>query len=313
MSKKGGVASEKEQGEPAIDSVFDFLYHDSRRIGSFLSQFDESGLLTGIKQGEAVTRGAKRGWKVAAGAEVPLIGGGNVGLERSPGETGSETMERSYDPFWTNARFFLDTIDQRGLIHDNLENAAYGQFVKVTGYLTVIDLVMFKEAWKLSAVQKIVRKGLPKPQPTGNRHSRRSGQNQEPQVGIDEANLMLELIQIMPHAVHASILSSGNEPERVWGALRDEYMVTPASEMVLTHGRMVQGEWTMIGILNGRPDIETLGDNTLMEARQSIPHGLVDSAVGRVAETLAPMVRLALGRPTGSYAVTPLLIFRQVT
>lgn len=70
MSKKGEAASAKEQGEPAIDSVFDFLYHDSRRIGSFLSQFDESGLLTGITpEGRHEARRMKAGigvdnWKL---------------------------------------------------------------------------------------------------------------------------------------------------------------------------------------------------------------------------------------------------------
>jgi hypothetical protein len=224
-------------------------------------------------------------------------------------------MERSYDPFWTNARFFLDTIDERGLIHDDFETASFGQFVKITGYLSVVDLVMFKEAWKLSSVQKMVRKGLPKPQPTGNRKQRLSGQSQEKLPGIEEANLMLELIQLMPHAVHASILSSeGEQITTVWGALREEYMVTPASELVLTHGRSVPGEWTMIGILNGRPDIEAIGqDEALMAARMELPQGILDSVVGRVAETLAPIVRLSLGRPRGAYAVTPLLVFRQVT
>lgn len=317
MSKKDVVASEKEQGEPATDSVLDFLYHDSRRIGSFLSQFDESGLLTGIKQGEAVQRGSKRGWRVEAGAEVPLIGGGNLGLERSPGESGSETMERSYDPFWANARLFLDAIDQRGLIYRDFATAGFGQFVLVKGWLTIIDLVMFKQAWPLQSIQKIVRKGLPQVQPSGNRKQRRSGLINEPperQPDRDEINMMLDLIQVMPHAVHASIMSSEiDEPTTVWGPLREEYMATPASELVFTHGRTLPGEWTMVGLLNGRPDIETLAGNPAVEARADIPPGLVDSVVGRVAETIAPIVRLTLGRPVNSYAVTPLLVFRTVT
>jgi hypothetical protein len=317
MSKKDVVASAKAHAEPDIDSVFDFLYHDSRRIQSFLAQFDDSGVLTGIKQGETASRGGKRGTKLEVGGQVALLGGANLGIERGPSEAGAETMERSYDPFWTNARYFLDTIDERGLVHEDLPNATFGQFVKISGYLTVIDLVMFKEAWKLPTVQKMVRKGLPaatQQQQIGNRHQRRA-QGQQPQSSqMDDANLMLELIQIMPHAVHAQILDAKADPMRTaWGALREEFMVTPASEMVLTHGRTIPGDWTMIGILNGGPDLGATHDQQLIESRQNLPPGIVDSVIGRVAETLAPMVRLSLGRPAGSYAMTPLLIFRQVT
>lgn len=67
------TASQEEQGEAGPDSVFDFLYHDSRRIGSFLSQFDNNGLLTAINQGESASRNARRGWSVELGGEVPLL------------------------------------------------------------------------------------------------------------------------------------------------------------------------------------------------------------------------------------------------
>lgn len=65
MSKNDVTASQEEQGEAGPDSVFDFLYHDSRRIGSFLSQFDNNGLLTAINQGESASRNARR--------EAPLV------------------------------------------------------------------------------------------------------------------------------------------------------------------------------------------------------------------------------------------------
>ncbi len=93
MSKKGEIVSAEEQGEAAPDSVFDFLYHDSRRIASFLSQFDANGLLTGLTQGEGVAKGARRSKKFGFGAQAPLLGGGNLEFEIGPGETGAQTRE----------------------------------------------------------------------------------------------------------------------------------------------------------------------------------------------------------------------------
>jgi hypothetical protein len=86
------------------DSVYDFLYYDARRIGSFLAQFDDSGHLQQVRQSDTARKGNKRGFKITAGAGAPLVGTGNVGFETQPYDTGSESSERIYDPLWSNAR-----------------------------------------------------------------------------------------------------------------------------------------------------------------------------------------------------------------
>ena len=42
----GSEASGAVPGEPESDSVFDFLYYDAPRVGSFLAQFDPSEIST---------------------------------------------------------------------------------------------------------------------------------------------------------------------------------------------------------------------------------------------------------------------------
>ncbi len=311
MSEKDVTASPEEQDEAKPDSVFDFLYHDSRRIGSFLSQFDNSGLLTGIRQGEIASRSARRGWKVGVGAELPLLAGAKLDVERQPGEGGSESFERSYDPFWTNALTFLDMLAERRLIQPQIEEAALGQFILVKGWLSVLDLAMFKNAWSLRSIQAAIKAGQTVPEAMGNRQQRR-GQGKQPQRAQmpNEADLMLELMTVLPHTVHASIMT---DHETIWANLREEFMVTPSSELVLTHGTSMPGEWAMLGILNGRPDHGNIEhQQRLAEMRSNLPPGLMNSAIGLMAQTLAPIIRTALGRPTSAYAVTPILIFREV-
>lgn len=315
MSKNAVTASLGEQGEAAPDSVFDFLYHDSRRIGSFLSQFDANGLLTGLTQGESVTRGAKRGYKIGLGGNLPLLGGGNVDYERGPREGGSESLERAYDPFWTNALTFLDFLEERRLIVPQIEQAAFGQFVLARGYLSVLDLAMFKQAWNLPTVQQAARAGQQPDQASsgGNRHERRKqGQHRAPQTSQmpSEVDMTLDLLKVLPHTVHASIMT---EHETIWANLNEDYMVTPPSEIILTHGASMPGEWAMLGILSGRPDFgETEFQQMIAERRSNLPPGLVNSAIGHLAQTMAPIIRTALGRPASAYAVTPLLVFREV-
>ncbi|MBC7160115.1 MAG: hypothetical protein H5U21_08725, partial [Porphyrobacter sp.] len=168
MPKSDEIASTEEQGEAESGSVFDFLYHDHRRIASFLSQFDVNGLLTGLTQGEGVTKGAKRSKRLGVGAQAPLVGGGSLDFEIGPGEAGSQTLERIYDPFWVNARQFLDVLTERDMIQRDISAANMGEFVLAKGFLSVLDLVMFKEAWKLPSLQRMIKAGMGLEKPMGN-------------------------------------------------------------------------------------------------------------------------------------------------
>lgn len=314
MSKNDVTASQEEQGGAGPDSVFDFLYHDSRRIGSFLSQFDNNGLLTAINQGESASRNARRGWSVELGGDVPLLAGAKVAVERAPGEGGSETFERSYDPFWTNAVAFLDILTERGMIMPQLENANLGQFVLVRGWLSILDLAVFKHAWELKTVQQAIRAGAQNnsSEVSGNRQERRAQARQQnaPRMPRDE-DMTMELMTILPHTVHATIMT---EYETVWANLRDEFMVTPSSEILLTHGASLPGEWAMLGVLSARPDFGAQEHQTRMaELGSALPPGVLNSAIGQLMATFSPLIRTALGRPMGAYAVTPLLIFREVS
>lgn len=305
MSKKGEIVSAEGQDEPESASVFDFLYHDSRRVASYLSQFDNSGLLTGVTQSENSAKGTKRGKRLGLGGNTPL-GGGSIELELGPGETGSEGMVRVYDPFWANAMQFLDVLEVRGMLQRDLSKADIGQFVLVKGWLSVLDLAMFKDAWKLPSVQKKVKEGaFPKIKSTMTQAQKAEIREQK-----DNADLMLEMIQIMPHSVHASLLSSDEDPQLLWCTLKEDYLVTPASDLTLAHGATMPGEWAIVGILSAKPDYLTMdmGDGV----DESAP-GVMQSVVGQVAKTIAPIVRVALGRPAAAGAITPLLIFREVT
>ena len=267
--------------------------------------YTPNGLLTGLKQGEMASKRSMRGWKIGVGAELPLLAGAKLDVAREPSESGSETMERSYDPFWTNALTFLDFLTEHGLVQTDIEEAALGQLVLIKGELTVLDLAIFKEAWGLKTVQQAVKAGQPS---SGNNN--KTGRPSGPKMP-NEADILLELLGVLPHSVHASLEAENNT---IWAALHDEFLVTPASEIVLTHGWRMPGEWAMIGILNARPD---LGANDFQQRLAAItadlPAGLMNSAIGQMAKVLAPMIRMALGRPLNAYAVTPLLVFREVT
>jgi len=304
MSKKGEIVSNEELDEAENASVFDFLYHDSRRIASYLSQFDNSGLLTGLTQSDSASKGSKRGKRVGLGGNTPL-GGGNIELEIGPGEVGSESLVRVYDPYWANALQFLDVLEERGMIQRDLQDAAIGQFVLVSGYLSIQDLGMMKEAWKAPSIQRKVKAGV-----GGDRKKANMTAAQKAAAREEEENtqLFLDMIQIMPHSVHARMLIAEDDSTKlVWCALNQENLVTPASDIVLTYGAMMSGQWSIIGILSAQPEFLTPDLNGTFDETDL---GLTESIVGQLTKLLSPVVRVSLGRPSAAYAVT---LFREVT
>jgi len=152
MSKNAKKVSAKERGEQKNDSVYDFIYYDRQRVGSFLAQFNASGHLQQIKESESASKGGKHGVKISAGASY-LGTGANLGFEHAPGEHGAEATERVYDPLWTNALVFLDYLEERGLLQRNVPAARIGQFILATGALSVADLPLLRKIWETPAMK----------------------------------------------------------------------------------------------------------------------------------------------------------------
>ena len=286
-------------------SVLDFLYHDSRRVGSFLAQF-EVGHLQQLTQTKDGSRGKVETSEAEAKGSVGIAGGSYKGSTARSVDI-AEGYSRVFDPHWANASAFLNYLSENDLIQRDISASRMGEFVLAKGYLSVLDLVMFKEAWKLPSLQRMIRAG------TGaNQHTRNltSAQKAAAKEQKDNSEMVLDLIQIMPHAVHASLITSDDNPQMVWCPLREEYMVTPASELVLMHGVKIPGDWSILGVMNAPPDYVVDGLNPTVDGSEP---GMMQSLVGQVSNLIAPLARVALGRPAAASAVTPILIFREVT
>jgi hypothetical protein len=302
--------SEREQGEQERDSVFDFLYHDARRVGSFLAQFDDSGHLQQITQSESRTKGLKRGWKFSLGGGVGEFGTGEASVERGPGEGGSQASERVYDPLWTNARTLLDYLFEREMIQRDIWQAALAQFVLVKGTLVVLDVAMLKGAWERPLIKKLIS-GQNESDADLNRHQRRRnaalGQEKPP----TNTHLLIELLSILPHSVQAQLVGDNFS---AWCSLAPEGLVGLSSDLVLKHGSLVPGLWHILGVLDAKPQPGPAADGRgKLTGLEEAVVGLAETEVGTLAARLSPFTRRLLGRPYGAFGLTPLLIFREVS
>lgn len=297
-SRKQETQSNEEQDGLNIGSVYDFLYYDARRIASFLSQFDSSGNLREIVLHESVHDSKQSTGKGKVGGGVPLMASGEGEYSRGTSEARELGNQRIYDPIWTNARAFLDFLDEYNMIQRNVVDANMGQFVLCSGSLTVVNLQLIEKTWRLPSVQALAKEGAEGPTPN---RQQRSAKNREKSTSNPELDLVMDILSILPHTIQAKL--SGDVD--VWCSLAEDGMSTLASDITLKHGTSVPGIWHALGVLDAK--LDHYGDD---EASADMLAG--EEIAANLMVMLGPLARRLVGRPEDHYAITPLLIFREV-
>lgn len=289
--------SSEAQDPPENGSVYDFLYHDARRIGSFLGQFNPDGHLQGL-QTHAVT-GRNRASKTAGSGTggVPLVASGTASHEQGEGQHWDRGAQRTYDPLWANARAFLDYLAGADLIEREASKAAIGQFILVSGRVFVIDTGMIKSLTTGPLFRKSIHSS------TNSRSDSRRSRAEAPN-GTD---LGIEMVGSMPSTVQARVATNTNDV--YWGSLIVDGLTSSPGDLMLKHGIQLAGEWSVLGILDAVPN-EALSDfeTEVQSAITVATLGPLIGGLGVMADTIRPM----LGRPSEAYGVTPLLVFREV-
>lgn len=310
MSDNKKSLSTPEGGSSENDSVYEFLYHDHRRVGSFLSQFDPGHLSTLTRTHEAHKHTSERFGRAFALGAPKVLGAGNDSSEEEGAGT-KDTLQSAYDPYWANALALLNYLDARGLIRRDTASAKLGDVVLFSGPLSIVDLGMIKSMWALPAMQDLIRSNNEAEAGQQTRQERRAaGEKRQPADDLDpNTRLLLEILPTLPHVVTATI---GSARHQSWATLEEQFLVGSGSSLVLKHGSSIPGKWHMLGILDAVPDVGSLDGIAEGLGAVNAPPSLPSSLVGMLSGMLAPIVRFLLGRPVEAYGATPLLIFREV-
>jgi hypothetical protein len=285
--------------------VLDFLYHDSRRVGSFLSQFD-SGHLTQLTRtheaSEATSESASREFGLGL---TPIVGGKSNSAENT-GVAKKDGLQSVFDPYWTNARALLNYLNEHGFIERDIATAKMGQFVLISGKIIPLDMQSLKPVWSLPSIKrKIIAGESGDDASAGNRAARRaSGKGK---LDNTENELAAEVLPHLPHSPQMHII--GNE-FAAWCSLQPESLIGTMTDLVLKHGAHIAGTWSILGILDAQPDDDE--DAFTQSELVTLAIAITPALVAKMALDFAPITRQQLGRPEHSYGITPLLIFRAV-
>ena len=90
--------SDAASAPPDRSSVYDFLYHDPRRIASFLAQFTQYGHLKSLSRLESTTEAASDKGVVTGRAGIPIVGSVGGSGETTASESVTEAITTTYDP-----------------------------------------------------------------------------------------------------------------------------------------------------------------------------------------------------------------------
>lgn len=290
-SKMQKIGSPAASDQPENDSVFDFLYHDAQRVGSFLGQFDPSGVAHSRKRANQVSKATSDQSSGNLSVNVG-VAKGQIGDQGAISAGSQQSAETTYDPLWANARAFLDYLTQRNLLEDDLYGARIGQFVLFKGALSVIDTGVMKKAYNLPFFRRAV----------GINDAAAKGKPGVKAAPANDLEFAFEMLGILPHQAQASIASPSAS---VWASLKDESLAISTADLLLKHGVTIPGEWAIVGILDAQPDIVTDLENPEFGSDAA-------GAIALLMRVIAPIARRILGRPEDAFGVTPLLIFRQV-
>ena len=238
-------ASEKQSQDQRSNFVYDFLYHDVRRIASFLAQFQDYGILQSIKSTESTSHSGSVKGGVEAGLSVKVIGHGKGAIDWTAVDDERDAAERTFDPLWTNAQTLLNYLESNSLISRDISTTGIGKFVLISGRLSVVDISIMRKIIENPTIKAHLKSdSAPKSE---NRHERRSHTQKTP----SESELGLELISAYPLTVQASIFDAENS---AWCSLREDCFAIPPGDLLLQHGVHIPGKWHMLGILDAKPD-----------------------------------------------------------
>lgn len=299
MSSKSDPKSDKASESPDASSVFDFLYADTARIASFLSQFDQYGHLVEYVAARQETEGQTETGQIGASIGVPKALGVHKDKTSSVQSSANESDQRKYDPKWINALNFLEHLAVKDLFERDVEGAQIGQFVLITGKLQILNFASISKLWSSGAVEGLVRAAMPPMgQPKSRQQARAQGRKgaSEP----DQVNLLLDLYQAWPHLAQGMLKSNVD----TWFTLNEGGLSTSSSDLMLKHGISLDGEWSMLGVLDAMPASSYSEDDADLVADGAI--------VANLLRHLIPIARQSFGRPAHTYGVTPLVIFREI-
>ena len=290
-----------EQGLLPRPSVYDFLYQDHRRIGAFLSQFEDSGLLTQVSSQDDSKRSSQTSVETGGDLGIPLVAKGHTNVKRTWRKEGSLSGGKVFDPLWVNTLTLLDYLETNSLISRTISTSEIGQFVLTSGSTRLNDFSLLKASWDMPSVKRLLQNSQP--------NKTRNGPKNQGNNNRDLLAFLQDMLRTLPHTFQL-LMDTGSE--NVWAILGEESILAQTSEYSLKYGGVLPGNWSMLGILDAVPLDGYVWNKDEPFDTSMHPTFVDQSPLLDVLLTVTQLSQNLLGRRLDHYAMTPLMVFREI-
>ncbi|GBR36393.1 hypothetical protein AA11826_1525 [Komagataeibacter oboediens DSM 11826] len=115
------------------------------------------------------------------------------------------------------------------------------------------------------------------------------------------------ILKDTPYPIQADTMTPDG---MLWSTLKNDCLLTSWEDLSLKHGSVIPGIWYVLGVLDAHPVVDDDTNPAVVEERwnNAVSGNEITDAIAGVLST----VRRTFGRPSGSYGLTPLLIFRKM-
>ncbi|MGZ8907883.1 MAG: DUF6414 family protein [Methylobacter sp.] len=268
------------QEQPSIDSIYDFIYLDTKRLTSFLAQLDDDGVLLSIKKTKHIEEEQKN---------LGSLGLTGTRATTEDNTTLSKQSEKHYDSSIVAMYDVINRLDELGFIKKSISATAMGQLLLCSGTITFHDIRMMRDLWD-PIMKHVINQQVSQ---AVSKHDKALLQNR-----TKEAEHLKSILTALPHALLMTLFSEG---ESLWSSLEEEHLKMNSDDITLKHGANFAGQWHVLGILDAKPD-----------AGSTVPRKTGNELFDGMAEMLS-IIRTTLGRPANAYGITPVAIFRTVS
>ena len=289
MPKNKGDESKTWEEDLQAVSVYDFLYRDTQRIDLLLAQFEGVGTprehTRVAEESKSSSKDEQKRRSVGYSSFVPWE---KKNSELSRGGTRSSGSV-TYDQSTINTLTLLDHLYSNSMIQRDVTKAGIGQIVLTSGILSVFDYSLFESIYKIKAFRSFFRSLMD------------SSYTDNP-----------EIRKMMPKEEYISLTAEtarfnrslrfylASERHLFCGSMdKDGFAPSPES-LLMDYRNYSLGEWFLLGTLDQRPQEEE-------QSKDSPPNPITG-----LIQIYHAYVHNALGKPEDAYALTPLMIFREV-
>ena len=293
---KGDESKAWEEGSQTV-SVYDFLYRDTQRIDLLLAQFEGVGTpreRTRVEEeSDSTSKGRERQTRGSGGvsATAPVIKGAISAAVEGKTARSTQRSKRSsgsitYDQNTINTLTLLDNLNNNSMIQRDVTKAGIGQVVLVSGKLSLFDYSLFEKVYQIERFRTAFS-GYMKKEVLKNAGDREKE---------DEIKLFVDVAGVLNPLFRFYLKSKDIQ---VYGNLNKSDFTSSTEALLTNHKGLDVGDWHVLGTLDRSPQepkMYEVGMNPI-----DIILRMYQDAVYRM-----------FGGGDGFYALTPLMIFREV-